>query len=113
MKKSKRSRGREVKGSRGQGVERSRGRGVKGSRGQEVKRSRGREVKGSRGQGVERSRGQEVERIKVAGSKIPLRERQKNCYFKEPYPRWQRKEITIIIKQKNLVISFALSPNEL
>ena len=86
---------------------------VKESRGQGVERSRGRGVERSRGQGVERSRGREVKRIKVAGSKIPLRERQKNCYFKEPYPRWQRKEITIIIKQKNLVISFALSPNEL
>ena len=56
----------EVKGSRGQGVERSRGRGVK--------RSRGREVKRSRGQGVKR--------IKVAGSKIPLRERQKIVILK-------------------------------
>ena len=85
----------------------------KRSRGREVERSRGQEVKRSRGQGVKGSGGRGVERIKVEGSKIPLRERQKNCYFKEPYPRWQRKEITIIIKQKNLVIFFALSPNEL
>ena len=40
------------------------------------------EVKGSRGQGVERSRGRGVERIKVAGSEIPLRERQKIVILK-------------------------------
>ena len=55
---------------------------VEGSRGQGVERSRGQEVKRSRGQGVKGSRGRGVERIKVEGSKIPLRERQKIVILK-------------------------------
>jgi len=51
------------------------------------------EVEGARGREVKRSRGRGVERIKVAGSKIPMQERQKNCYIKELYPRWQRKNL--------------------